>query len=69
MTYGFDDADGAADDANATMSGDFGSIMIVNSALDGNYVAGLDETFTSFVKTFIQSCNVVAVSGTVYDHD
>ena len=45
MTYGFDDADGAADDANATMSGDFGSIQIVNSALDGNYVSGMDETF------------------------
>ena len=25
MTYGFDDTDGAADDANATISGDFGS--------------------------------------------
>ena len=28
MTYGFDDTDGAADDANATISGDFGSIMM-----------------------------------------
>jgi len=45
MTYGFDDADGAADDANATLSGDFGSIMIVNSGLDANYVAAMDETF------------------------
>jgi len=45
MTYGFDDADGAADDANATISGDFGSIKIVNSAKDDNYVEGLDENY------------------------
>jgi len=45
MAYGFDDADGAADDANATISGDFGSIKIVNSAKDDNYVEGLDENY------------------------
>lgn len=45
MTYGFDDTDGAADDANATISGDFGSIMMVNGTVDANYVAGMDETF------------------------
>ena len=45
MAYGFDDADGAADDANATISGDFGSIMIVNGGLDANYVSGMDEKF------------------------
>jgi len=45
MAYGFDDASGAADDANATISGDFGSIMIVNGGLDANYVSGMDEKF------------------------
>ena len=45
MTYGFDDTDGAADDANATISGDFGSIMMVNGTVDANYVAGMDEKF------------------------
>lgn len=45
MVYGMDDTDGAADDASATLSGDFGSIMIVNGGVDANYVEGMDETF------------------------
>jgi hypothetical protein len=45
MTYGMDDSDGAADDANATLSGDFGSIMIVNNGADDNYVQAMDENF------------------------
>jgi len=45
MTYGMDDSDGAADDANATLSGDFGSIMIVNNGADDNYVLAMDENF------------------------
>jgi len=45
MTYGMDDKDGAADDANATLSGDFGSIMIVNNGADDNYVLAMDENF------------------------
>jgi len=45
MVYGFDDADGAADDASATLGGDFGEIKIVNSGLDPNYVQAMDETF------------------------
>jgi len=49
MTYGIDDNDAAADDANATLSGDFGSIMIVNGktvdGVDDNYVQAMDENF------------------------
>jgi hypothetical protein len=63
MTYGFDDADGAADDANATMSGDFGSIMIVNSALDGNYVSGMDETFDTVAEGSQEATTLGGVAG------
>ena len=45
MTYGFDDTDAEADDANATISGDFGSLKIVNGEADDNYVEGLDENY------------------------
>jgi hypothetical protein len=43
MTYGFDDGDGAADDANASMSGDFGKIMIVNGGADDGLVEGMTD--------------------------
>jgi len=45
MVYGFDDADGQADDASATVGGDFGEIKIVNGGLDPNYVEAMDEKF------------------------
>jgi hypothetical protein len=43
MTYGFDDASGAADDMNASMTGDFGKILIVNSGADDGLVEGMSD--------------------------
>ena len=44
MTYGFDDTAMAADDASATLSGDFGSVMIVNGAsTDDAYVEAMTD--------------------------
>ena len=43
MTYGFDDSNGEADDMNATLSGDFGSIKIVNAAADDGYVEAMSD--------------------------
>ena len=43
MTYGFDDGDGEADDANASVSGDFGKIMIVNAGKDDGLVEGMTD--------------------------
>lgn len=43
MTYGFDDSSGEADDMNASMSGDFGKIMIVNAGADDGLVEGMTD--------------------------
>jgi hypothetical protein len=43
MTYGFDDASGAADDMNASMTGDFGKILIVNGGADDGLVEGMTD--------------------------
>ena len=43
MTYGIDDSDGGADDMNASMSGDFGKILIVNGGADDGLVEGMTD--------------------------
>ena len=43
MTYGIDDADGGADDMNASMTGDFGKILIVNGGADDGLVEGMTD--------------------------
>jgi len=50
MAMGFDEDNGgvgatAHDDANATISGDFGAIKIVAAGSDDNYVVSMDEAF------------------------
>ena len=47
MAMGFDEDNGADkhDDANATISGDFGSIKIVVAGSDDGYVVSMDEAF------------------------
>jgi len=63
MVYGFDDADGAADDASATLAGDFGEIKIVNGALDPNYVEAMDETYDKAGEGSGSNVNLGGVTG------
>ena len=63
MVYGFDDADGAADDASATFGGDFGEIKIVNGGLDPNYVEGMDENYDKAGEGSASNVNLGGVDG------
>jgi len=63
MVYGFDDSDGAADDASATFGGDFGEIKIVNAGLDPNYVQAMDETYDKAGEGSASNVNLGGVDG------